>query len=55
MSQNMNRKYKDHRGVVVTVTRWDKTKQEVIYLREGYEHECMQPLEQFLKKFTRLS
>lgn len=53
-SQNMNRKYLDPRGVVVTVVRWDAVKQQVIYKRDGYEHECMQPLEQFRKKFTRL-
>lgn len=53
-SQNLKRTYRDPRGVRVTVIRWDKVNQQVIYLREGYQHECMQPLEQFRKKFTRV-
>jgi len=53
-SQNLKRKYRDHRGVIVRVIRWDKVNQQVIYLREGYQHECMQPLERFILKFTRV-
>ena len=53
-SQNLNRKYRDPRGVIVTVIRWDKANQHVIYLREDYQHECMQPLERFVQKFTRV-
>lgn len=53
-SQNLKRKYRDHRGVIVRVIRWDKFNQQVIYLREGYQHECMQPLERFIQKFTRV-
>lgn len=53
-SQNLNRKYRDSRGVLVTVIRWDKVKQRVIFLRPGYEHKCMQSLERFLQKFTRV-
>ncbi len=53
-SQKLNRTYRDHRGVLVRVVRWDAEKQQVIYLRDGYEHPCMQPLEQFRKKFTRV-
>ncbi|MFK8256836.1 DUF4222 domain-containing protein [Erwinia sp. AnSW2-5] len=53
-SKNLNRKYRDPRGVIVKVIRWDKVNQQVIFLREGYPHECMQPLERFVKKFTRV-
>ncbi|WP_455820600.1 DUF4222 domain-containing protein [Pseudomonas cerasi] len=53
-SQNLNRTYRDPRGVLVTVIRWDKVKQQVIFLRPGYEHTCMQSLERFLQKFTRV-
>lgn len=28
--------------------------QRVIYLREGYEHECFSPLEQFRRKFREI-
>lgn len=52
--QNLNRKYRDQRGVIVRVIRWDKVNQQVIYLREGYPYECMQPLERFVQKFTRV-
>ena len=40
----VNRRFKDHYGVPV----------RVIYLREGYDHECFSPLEQFQRKFTEL-
>ncbi|MEJ4043449.1 DUF4222 domain-containing protein [Erwinia sp. SLM-02] len=53
-SQNLDRTYRDPRGVLVRVVRWDAEKQQVIYRRDGYEHECMQPLELFRKKFTRV-
>jgi hypothetical protein len=53
-SRNLKRKYRDNRGVLVTVIRWDRINQQVIYLREGYPYECMQPLELFIKKFTRV-
>lgn len=28
--------------------------QRVIYLREGYQHECFSPLEQFKRKFREI-
>ncbi|HGF5871478.1 TPA: DUF4222 domain-containing protein [Escherichia coli] len=34
--------------------RWEPETQRVIYLRDGYEHECFSPLEQFQRKFTEL-
>lgn len=53
-SQNLNRTYRDPRGVLVKVIRWDKINQQVIFLRANYPYECMQPLERFLQKFTRV-
>lgn len=53
-SQNLNRTYRDPRGVLVKVIRWDKVNQQVIFLRENYPHECMQPLDRFIQKFTRV-
>lgn len=45
---------KDHYGVPVRVIRWEPETQRVIYLREGYEHECFSPLEQFRRKFREI-
>ncbi|WP_321573293.1 DUF4222 domain-containing protein [Hafnia paralvei] len=33
---------------------WDYEHAQVIFKREGYEHECMQPLRYFRTKFTRI-
>ncbi|MCK7046703.1 DUF4222 domain-containing protein [Enterobacter hormaechei] len=38
----------------VHVVRWEPQTRRVIYLREGYDHECFSPLEQFQRKFTEL-
>ncbi|WP_159201452.1 DUF4222 domain-containing protein, partial [Klebsiella pneumoniae] len=43
-----------HYGVPVRVIRWEPQTQRVIYLREGYEHECFSPLEQFRRKFREI-
>ncbi|MCS2155497.1 DUF4222 domain-containing protein [Scandinavium sp. H11S7] len=50
----VNRRFKDHRGITVHVIRWEPVARRVIYLREGYDHECFSPLEQFQRKFTEL-
>ncbi|WP_227506519.1 DUF4222 domain-containing protein [Klebsiella quasipneumoniae] len=34
--------------------RWEPQTQRVIYLREGYKHECFSPLEQFKRKFREI-
>ncbi|MGE6072393.1 DUF4222 domain-containing protein [Klebsiella pneumoniae] len=34
--------------------RWEAQTQRVIYLREGYQHECFSPLEQFKRKFREI-
>lgn len=53
-SQNLNRTYRDPRGVHVNVIRWEADKQRVVFMIPGYEHECFAPLEQFQKKYTRV-
>ncbi|HDR2792810.1 TPA: DUF4222 domain-containing protein [Enterobacter asburiae] len=52
--REVNRRFKDHRGIPVRVVRWERDTQRVIYLREGYEHECFSPLDQFKRKFSEL-
>ncbi|HBU6021915.1 TPA: DUF4222 domain-containing protein [Klebsiella pneumoniae] len=43
--REVNRRFKDHRGIPVRVIRWEPETQRVIYLRDGYNHECFSPLE----------
>ncbi|RZV01052.1 UNVERIFIED_ORG: uncharacterized protein DUF4222 [Serratia quinivorans] len=50
----LNRLYLDDHGNRVTVIRWDRAAQQVIFMREGYPYECMQPLERFKEKFKRV-
>jgi hypothetical protein len=52
--RELNRRFRDHYGVPVRVIRWEPETRRVIYLREGYDHECFSPLEQFQRKFTEL-
>ncbi|TNV14947.1 DUF4222 domain-containing protein [Buttiauxella sp. B2] len=52
--QELDRKYRDWRGNIVLVTGYDREKQQVIFRRAGYEHECMQPVERFREKFKRV-
>lgn len=50
----LNRLFKDSYGIPVRVIRWEPETQRVIYLRDGYEHECFSPLEQFQRKFREI-
>lgn len=52
--RELNRRFKDNRGVPVRVIRWEPETQRVIYLRDGYPHECFSPLEQFRQKFREI-
>ncbi|EDW8118147.1 DUF4222 domain-containing protein [Salmonella enterica subsp. enterica serovar Sundsvall] len=53
--RELNRKFRDHHGIAVTVIRWEPESRRVIYLRKGYEHgECFSPLDQFQRKFTEV-
>ena len=53
--RELNRRFKDNRGVPVRVIRWEPETQRVIYLRDGYPHECFRPLEQFRQKFREIT
>ncbi|WP_368900376.1 DUF4222 domain-containing protein [Mixta calida] len=51
--KHIDRCYRDQRGQLVHVIAWDASRRRVIFRRAGYAYECMQPLEQFQRKFTR--
>ncbi|HGY1213103.1 TPA: DUF4222 domain-containing protein [Citrobacter braakii] len=53
--RELNRRFKDNRGVPDRVIRWEPETQRVIYLRDGYPHECFSPLEQFRQKFREIT
>ncbi|MVF05167.1 DUF4222 domain-containing protein [Serratia marcescens] len=50
----LDSRYLDKRGVEVRVIAYDRAKQEVTFMRPNYEHECMLPLWQVEKYFTRV-
>lgn len=52
--RELNRRFRDQYGIAVSVIRWEPEMQRVIYLREGYPHECFSPLEQFRRKFREI-
>jgi len=52
--EELNRRYRDWRGIIVHVKGYDRQKQQVIFRRAGYEHDCMQPVERFREKFKRV-
>ncbi len=52
--KNLNRYFRDRRGRVVHVVEWDKQKQRVIFMLDGYGHPCFEPLENFKKHYTEV-
>ncbi|XES82660.1 DUF4222 domain-containing protein [Franconibacter pulveris 1160] len=52
--QELDRRYRDWRGVEVHVVGYDREKRQVIFRRVGYPHDCMQPVERFREKFRRV-
>ncbi|WP_447717286.1 DUF4222 domain-containing protein [Pluralibacter gergoviae] len=52
--REIDRRFRDHRGIPVRVIRWEPETRRVIYLRDGYPHECFSPLEQFQRKFREI-
>ncbi|POW56610.1 DUF4222 domain-containing protein [Candidatus Pantoea alvi] len=53
--RELNRRFKDKRGVIVRVVRWEPETNRVIYLRDNYEHgECFSPLDQFQRNFREV-
>ncbi|MBJ4981233.1 DUF4222 domain-containing protein [Salmonella enterica] len=50
--QELNRWFRDGRGLYVHVIRWEPETQRVIYLRKDYPHECFSPLWKFRRDFV---
>ncbi|EOQ4732878.1 DUF4222 domain-containing protein [Escherichia coli] len=50
--QVLNRWFRDGRGGRVHIIRWEPETQRVIYLRDGYPHECFSPLWLFRRDFV---
>ncbi|MEM8340798.1 DUF4222 domain-containing protein, partial [Morganella morganii] len=43
-ADNLDRYYTDSRGRKVHVVRFDRQNSRVIFMRDGYEHPCFEPL-----------
>lgn len=52
--RELNRWFKDSRGIIVRVIRWESESPRVIYLRTGYPHECFSPLQIFKRDFREV-
>lgn len=53
-ADNLNRYYTDKRGRKVRVIRYDQENGQVIFMRDGYEHPCFEPLKTFQERYTRV-
>lgn len=51
---SLDRFYRDRKGTVVHVIRYDRINQKVIYRRQGYDFECASPLILFRSRFERI-
>ncbi|MDH2911251.1 DUF4222 domain-containing protein [Kosakonia sp. HypNH10] len=45
--RDVDRWFRDRRGIPVRVIRWEPESRRVIYMRDGYPHECFSPLHIF--------
>lgn len=52
-ADNLNRYYTDKRGRKVHVIRYDRENSRVIFMRDGYEHPCFEPLKIFQERYVR--
>ncbi|WP_072568839.1 DUF4222 domain-containing protein [Enterobacter sp. SA187] len=52
--RELERWFKDRRGIPVRVIRWEPESHRVIYLRSGYPHECFSPLQIFMRDFREI-
>ncbi|HBN5914702.1 TPA: DUF4222 domain-containing protein, partial [Morganella morganii] len=52
-ADNLDRYYTDSRGRKVHVIRYDRENSRVIFMRDGYEHPCFEPLKTFQERYTR--
>lgn len=54
--RELDRIFRDKRGIPVRVIRWEPENDRVIYLRDNYEHgECFSSLERFKQYFREVS
>ncbi|CNL31558.1 DUF4222 domain-containing protein [Yersinia mollaretii] len=52
--QLLDRYYNDKRGVRVHVIGYDPKTGQVIFRRDGYEHNCSTPIRRFRKEFKQV-
>lgn len=53
--RELDRIFRDKRGVPVRIIRWEPENDRVIYLRDDYEHgECFSSLERFKQYFREV-
>ncbi|MGO3686451.1 MAG: DUF4222 domain-containing protein, partial [Proteus vulgaris] len=50
----LDRYYKNHRGIVVHVVRYDREKQRVIFMLDGCDDPQCEPVQRFKEKYTRI-
>ncbi|MEN4871840.1 DUF4222 domain-containing protein [Kosakonia cowanii] len=49
--RELDRWFRDRRGIPVRVIRWEPESRRVIYMRDGYPHECFSPLHIFKRDY----
>ncbi|AST71621.1 hypothetical protein BFG07_16365 [Kosakonia cowanii] len=49
--REVDRWFRDRRGIPVRVIRWEPESRRVIYMRDGYPHECFSPLHIFMRDY----
>ncbi|MDV5356178.1 DUF4222 domain-containing protein [Enterobacter asburiae] len=52
--RDVDRWFRDRRGIPVRVIRWEPESRRVIYLRSDYPHECFKPLHIFKRDFREI-
>ncbi|EOI3588440.1 MULTISPECIES: DUF4222 domain-containing protein [Proteus] len=50
----LDRYYKNHRGIVVHVVCYDRKKQRVIFMLDGCDDPQCEPVKKFREKYTRV-
>ncbi len=52
--KNLNRYFRDRRGIVVKVIEWDPYQKRVIFMWGDYPHRCFVPLWLFQRDYTEV-
>ncbi|WP_145482816.1 DUF4222 domain-containing protein [Yersinia rohdei] len=52
--QLLDRHYNDKHGIRVHVIGYDSATGQVIFRRDGYEHDCSAPIRRFRKEFKQV-